>query len=100
VLVLVQDFWDVELCPLKKIGRGRGGERLRRPYKHVTSGYRNTEPGKIIIVNIIRRIYHCKMQQLSKKLIPMLYTLQILLQQMSGTEFTGNNGICYNKHIT
>jgi len=72
---------------------GGGGGGIRRPYKHVTSGYRNTEPDKIITVNIIRRVYHCKMQQLSKKLIPMLYTLQILLQQMSGTEFTGTNDV-------
>jgi hypothetical protein len=33
------------------------------------------------------------MQQLSKKLIPMLYTHQKVLQQMSGIEFTMTEGI-------
>ena len=40
------------------------------------------------------------MQQLSKKLIPMLYTHQEVLQQMNGTEFTGTDGIWYTKHIS
>ena len=33
------------------------------------------------------------MQQLSKKLIPMLCTHQKVLQQMSGTEFVTTDGI-------
>ena len=40
------------------------------------------------------------MQQLSKKLIPMLYTHQKVLQQMSGIEFTMTDGIWLTKHIS
>ena len=69
------------------------GEDLGAPTVHVPPGYRNTSPDKIKTVNRIRRIFHCKMHQLNNKLIPMLYTHQKELQQMSGTEFTETDDI-------